>query len=241
MNKKGNMKNNNQLLQRIVNHLILHTSLLDNLGLCHGKMGVVIFLYHYARFMDSRIVMEFADDLLKETIDEMHDELPIDFANGYCGIGWSIEYLLHEKFVEGDSSEILIDIDKKIMGRDIRRITDNKFLYGLEGVFHYVIFRLYRCGTNIPFDNKYLEDLYILSSEIKKQKKENDISKLASQFLIWEDGKEMTYYPEKLIKKILSQNNEQNIEIVSLDLGLKNGCAGKGLNILLYENESLHS
>lgn len=108
---------------------------------------------------------------MEEIINEIHDELPIDFANGYSGIGWSIEYLLHNRFVEEASNEILTDIDRKIMERDVRRITDRQLFHGTEGILHYVIFRLYRCGTDTPFDNEYLEDIYILASEIKEQKK----------------------------------------------------------------------
>ncbi|WP_196803279.1 lanthionine synthetase LanC family protein [Bacteroides pyogenes] len=241
MSEKKNIPYNDELLQRIANHLILHGSLLDNLGLCHGKMGVAIFLYRYAQFTGNKTIADFADELLEEIVNEIHDELPIDFANGYCGIGWSIEYLLHNRFVEGTSNEILTDIDRKIMERDVRRITDRQLFHGTEGILHYVIFRLYRCGTDTPFDNEYLEDIYILASEIKEQKKENSISELASQFLLWKDGKEMTYYPDKLIKKILFQNDEQNLEIAPLDLGLKNGCAGKGLNIIFHETKSVHT
>lgn len=241
MSEKKNIPYNDELLQRIANHLILHGSLLDNLGLCHGKMGVAIFLYHYAQFTSNKTIAGFADELLEEIIDEIHDELPIDFANGYCGIGWSIEYLLHNRFVEGTSNEILTDIDRKIMERDIRRITDRQLFHGTEGILHYVIFRLYRCGTDTPFDNEYLEDIYILASEIKEEKKENSISELASQFLLWKDGKEITYCPDKLIKKILFQNDEQNLDIATLDLGLKNGSAGKGLNIIFHETKPVHN
>lgn len=43
------------LLQRISNHLILNGDLLDNLGLFHGKIGIVIFLYHYSRFIKNSL------------------------------------------------------------------------------------------------------------------------------------------------------------------------------------------
>ena len=83
------------------------------LGCCHRKMGIVLFLYHYAQLVNNGVIMEFADELLNEIIDEMHDDLPFDFANGYCGIGWTIEYLLDNHFIESNSNEILMDIDKK--------------------------------------------------------------------------------------------------------------------------------
>ncbi len=51
----------------------------------------------------------------------------------------------------------------------------------------------------------------------------------------------MTYCPDKLIKKILFQNDEQNLEIATLDLGVKNGSAGKGLNIIFHETKPVHN
>ncbi len=51
----SNKKHNNELLQRIANHLIINSSFLENLGLFHGKMGIVIFYYHYLCYTSSSI------------------------------------------------------------------------------------------------------------------------------------------------------------------------------------------
>lgn len=231
----------NDLLPRIVNHLLLNGSLLDNLGVCHGKMGIVLFLYHYAQLVNNGVIMEFADELLNEVIDEMHDDLPFDFANGYSGIGWTIEYLLDNHFIEGDSNEILMDIDKKIMEWDVRRITRNDLLYGLEGILHYIVFRLYRCDTGVIFDNEYLESVYFIASKIIQQNKENRISELASKIQLWRDGERIVYHPNDLMKRILMKTDEYDMEITDLDLGLKNGCVGKGLIVIFDEEKLLHN
>lgn len=155
-------QHNDELLQRIANHLIINSSYLDNLGLFHGKMGVVIFFYHYSRYTSNPIYEEFAGELLDEIFEEIHDKLPIDFENGYLGIGWGIEYLAEQKFIDGDANDILEDIDKKIMERDIRRISDMSLNTGLEGVFHYVLAR-----------SRNNEDINPLSNIIKMKSPDN--------------------------------------------------------------------
>ena len=54
------------LLRRIANHLILHSIDIEDIGLFHGKMGVVLFFAHYARYTDSAIYDDFAGELLEE-------------------------------------------------------------------------------------------------------------------------------------------------------------------------------
>ncbi len=153
-------KERNKLLRQVAEHLILRSISPFNLGLLNGKMGVVVFFYHYSHYLKDPVYNDFADELLDEVFEEIHDLLPIDFENGYLGIGWGIEYLLKQKFVAGNAQEILEDIDKKIMERDIRRMQDTSTNTGLAGVLHYVIFRIHNNNSNKNlFDECYLSDL----------------------------------------------------------------------------------
>ena len=97
----------NDLLPRIARHLIMHASYTPDMGLYHGKMGIVLFFAHYARYMGNSLYNEFAGELLDEVYQGIHTELPVNFESGLCGVGWGIEYLLQYGFMEGDSDEIL--------------------------------------------------------------------------------------------------------------------------------------
>lgn len=94
-----NKKHNVELLHGIVNHPIINCSFLENFGLFHGKMGIVIFFFHYSHYTNNPLYEEFARGLLDEIFEGIHDKLPIDFENGYLGIGWVIEYLAELKFI----------------------------------------------------------------------------------------------------------------------------------------------
>lgn len=126
------------LLRRIANHLILHSIDIEDIGLFHGKMGVVLFFAHYARYTDSAIYDDFAGELLEEICENIPETLPINLETGLCGIGWGIEYLIQNGFMEGDSNEILTEIDKKVMERDLRRIKDLSLETGLMGISSYI-------------------------------------------------------------------------------------------------------
>ena len=77
-------------------------------------MGIVIFFYHYNRYTDNKIFEDFAGELLDEIFEEINSNTPINFADGLTGIGWGIEYLLQNKFVNADSDEVLTEIDDTI-------------------------------------------------------------------------------------------------------------------------------
>ena len=201
------------LLERIANHLIINSSFLDDLGLFHGKMGIVIFFYHYSRYTNNPIYEEFAGELLDEVYEDIHRGMSFDFEDGLCGIGWGIEYLLQNGYIEGDSDEILEDIDRKIMEYDPRRITDTTFRSGFAGLSCYIRTRLNSLCRNpntLPFDALYL-------SEWRK---------------IPDNSEEWQKIPEQILSRALGTAPSDEC-ITDWPPGLENGCAGYGLNILL--------
>jgi hypothetical protein len=100
--------------------------------------------------------------------------------------------------MEGNSDGMLSEIDRKIMERDIRRITDQSFRTGLAGISCYIQKRLVspcRSSREKPFDGLYLtdweavvsasaelwDDSRILSSTL-------DMTPEGDDFLSWEKG-----------------------------------------------------
>jgi len=98
-------------LQRIANVLLLNASFLDNPGLLNGKMGIAIFFYHYSRYSKNKIYEDYAGELVDEIYDEINTSTPVNFENGLTGIGWGIEYLVKNGFVQADTNEALEEID----------------------------------------------------------------------------------------------------------------------------------
>ena len=136
------MIDKNQLLQRIARYLMLHASFTDNIGLLNGKTGIAIFFYHYFRFTGKKLYCDFADVLVNEIYKEIHVNTPLNFKDGLCGIGWGIEHLIRNHFVEADRDDVLVDLDKRIMEWDVRRISDCSLETGLAGIACYVVSRM---------------------------------------------------------------------------------------------------
>ena len=156
------MKTLSRKLKEIIDNQILNGSFSTDQSLLNGRMGLSLFFFHCSRLLHNRFYEDFAGELLEDICLHLPFDLAVDFADGFCGIGWAVEYMRRQGFVEGDTQEILKEIDGKVMERDLRRTADTSFEHGLEGIVSYVRARLdspRRESNELPFDTDYLEDL----------------------------------------------------------------------------------
>ena len=86
--------------QQIIHQLLLRSGLQQDIGLFHGKIGIVIFFAHYHKLTNNPVFEDAADELMDELMKGLHKELSIDFGSGLSGIGWGIEYLIQNELVE---------------------------------------------------------------------------------------------------------------------------------------------
>ena len=180
----------NTRLKQIADHYLLRGLFCQEIGLWNGKTGMAIFFFLLSRQTHNRWYEEFAGELLDNVCNNLSQHCPITFADGLCGIGWAIEFLKKEGFIEGDTDEILEEVDKQVMERDVRRITDTSLETGLAGIVAYVRSRLEseRTTNNIPFETNFLE---ALNDASKKQ----GIDKCFSYYNIYTIWNEVqTYY-----------------------------------------------
>lgn len=108
-------------LYQLANTILMHDYAVTESGLLNGKMGVAVFLYHCSRMLDSEIYSDLADKYIDHIYGKMGTELILtaDFANGLPGVGWGIEYLTKEKFLDANIDEALEDVDKLILEKKI--------------------------------------------------------------------------------------------------------------------------
>lgn len=158
-----------ELLQRLCNDLILRSSYLESLGLQVGKMGAVLFFFHYARYTGNVLYENYAEELLDEVYNDVNKGISYGFANGLCGIGWAVEYLVKQEFIEGDTDDALEEIDRQVMVYNPTRISDYSFANGLDGIVCYVLSRLLSPRAPkapLPFDERYRKELYLACRNI---------------------------------------------------------------------------
>ena len=187
---------------------MINASFLDDLSLYHGKMGIVLFFYCYAHYVNNPIYEEFAEELLDEVVYEIHDHLSVNFENGLSGIGWGILYLLRKGFIAGNPEEILEDVDHRMMEMNLLKVRDVSLEKGLRGLAVYLSLRLSFCNAISNFDSDFISDLQkvIICKKIETEFDLNEIFNLPTTFPL--------------------------NEFADISLGVYKGCAGFGFKIM---------
>ena len=128
-------------MDKIADYLLLRSSYMQELGLFHGKMGVVVALYLYADAYGDEVMREYAWELFQQVYDGVHTDMPVGLERGLAGIGYGTTLLCKRGLVECSLNDILEDIDRKIMERDPRRLTDMSVRSGVRGLMLYLDLR----------------------------------------------------------------------------------------------------
>ena len=144
---------------RIANYLILHGRYLRNVGLFHGKAGLMLAMFLYSQKTNITVFRDFAEDLFDDVQKHLYDNMPIGMENGLAGIAWSMSYLANNNILAFDQNEILSDIDNKIMSVDPRRITDLSFNTGALGIWIYINERMKCKEVLTSIDGQYIGEL----------------------------------------------------------------------------------
>jgi len=216
-----------ELLKRIANILFLNSGLINNLGLLNGKMGIAVFFYHYSRYSENKNFDNFAGELLNEIYAEINTNTPVSFADGLTGIGWGIQYLVKNKFVDADITEVLSEIDVALY--QIRHKTqvlinnqDHFFNFG-----HYFIERLNNLKSEKEKKESFIKknnpsfiihecERYILQGEfLKRIQTDAAIDQLNSLIWFLLEAERFNFYPVKsrnILKCLLGNIEEIQIE-----------------------------
>ncbi len=156
----------NERLRKIVEYLLLSSPYMHDIGLFHGKMGVVIALYLYSAKYRDELISDYAWDLLQHIYDNINSNMPIGLEYGLAGIGYGTTILYKHGLVDCDLNSILVDVDSKIMEHDPRRIKDMSIRSGVEGLMQYIALRKSTGEPFETFDAQYLTELYATASPI---------------------------------------------------------------------------
>ena len=92
----------NGLLLNIANVITLNLQEIKGVELIGGKMGAVLFYYELYRNTNIETYGDIADRLLSEVLDNIGKIKGNSIDQGLSGVGWGINYLLRNAFVEAD-------------------------------------------------------------------------------------------------------------------------------------------
>ena len=161
-----NKENMDKRLRKITDYLLLKSLYMQDVGLFHGKMGIVLTLYANANRYQDDLIEEYAWDLLQQVYDGVHTDMPLGLENGLAGIGYGTTLLYEHGWVGCDLNDILFDIDAKIMERDPRRLTDYSVRSGIKGLSIYLVERQKSGSPIFTFDNRYLSEIQSILANV---------------------------------------------------------------------------
>lgn len=224
-----------ELSERIQHLLILKSKLLSDVGLLDGKTGMAIAFGHLYKQTLNDVFDDCMSELLDSILETTYRGLDIGFASGFSGIGWGIEYMIQNGFVEGNGVEVCSELDLKIMEKDSRRITDLSLDTGLEGLLHYVLAHL--CGAIrqeclLPFDKTYLNDLYSSLESMHQSSVSPALNLLISEYMGWHNGRKALDYCWNILSFIKPVEVDEK-QMLEYPLGLREGLSGVLLKQLL--------
>jgi len=168
-------------VQNFTNTLLLKASFINNLGLMHGKMGISIYFFHLARQTKNQFYEDYAGELLDEISDEMAENIPIDFEYGLAGIGWGIEYLVQNKFIEADTDIVLEEFDNRIFRELIYNMPrEIGLLKGILGIIAYFLKRIQKLESSDEKISRLTskQSLIHLVDELDRRLQHDQIEKL---------------------------------------------------------------
>lgn len=155
----------NDDMTKIADHLLLKAPHMKDIGLFHGKMGIAVTLYMYSARYADEYMGEFAWELFQQVYDGVHSDMSVGLENGLSGIGYGTTLLKRHGLLDGDLNDVLVEIDRKIMERDPRRMTDLSIRTGAGGIMLYLDLRRRTEGKLRSFDPGYLHELAVTGSE----------------------------------------------------------------------------
>lgn len=220
-------------LESIIHHLIIKTPLLKDIGLLEGRMGILITFYELSKELNDEIYSAYAGELLDQVFTTIHNQFPVGFESGLSGIGWGIEYLIQNKFVEGDGLEICEEIDSNLMNVDPRRMNDFSFDNGLHGILHYILAHIKGCMVQerrLPFDNIYLTDLYHKINDQLAVSEDGYFISTAEHFKCFYETGVLNYTPSIAFISEKMDKNFIHDKIDTYSLGIRKGLASIILN-----------
>lgn len=148
-------------------------------GLMFGNMGTSLFLFQMGKWkVDNHIQMEGLEmltSLIRRTNTELEtmrnfNMLDVSFDTGISGIGWGINYLLQNKFIDNEFSGIFTLTDAIILRRMITVVQEPE----LDKLYQAIGIGLYAISQDSRLSKEYLRRFI---KELFNRVKENDTSK----------------------------------------------------------------
>ena len=110
----------------------------NSTGLADGKMGSVIYFFLIGRITQNKVYKKKAESLMRDISKDINNKKVFDIKTGLAGFGLGINYLIENKFMQGNINATLKDVDS-ILFREIYSTTpiNNDLSFKLQLVYYF--------------------------------------------------------------------------------------------------------
>lgn len=135
----------------------------EDVGLFNGMISECLFYYLLGKVYDEQKYANIGDEKIDIVLEKISNNITaLDFKNGLTGIGWFIEHLVQLDFLEGDTNEILENIDDSLFKYLSSNSSPVQKIDELLGYGFYVVKRLANTKKTDLEITSILKELLIL-------------------------------------------------------------------------------
>jgi len=157
------MKKNLEKKLREIDLLIKeHYDETQHTGVLAGLSGISLFQFYYSKYLDINTNADIGVDIISKCIDKINNGYNYPtFCTGIAGLGWTLDHLEQEGFVDIESDELLPQFDDYLYGSMLSDLKNENydFLHGGIGYSFYFLNR-YRNTKSESLKNKYKNILF---------------------------------------------------------------------------------
>lgn len=214
--------------ESVIHQLFLRAYTVKSPSLFYGKMGIALTLFDYGRRIGNALFSDLGDELIDGILDDVDSKTGFDFATGLAGIAWGIEYLVQQKYMECNTNQVCVEIDRRMEKISIHRLNDLSLETGLEGLLHYVLIRIkgsLEQNSTIPFSMDFLNDMQMSITHLQESNLPDPLRLLSGIFCSFmSKGNVENYIPT--ILSFITTNPVLLADVEKAPLGLRKGLAG---------------
>lgn len=108
-----------EIIKALADYVMLNSVATDSTSLYYGRAGMSICLFETSRFLNDDYMEDYAFKLLQQSL--LNDKKDIRFDAGLSGIGYALEYLIRNKFIDADFFDIFQEQHNIIVDEFLRQ------------------------------------------------------------------------------------------------------------------------
>lgn len=142
----------------------------DNIGLLAGISGTALFQFYYAQYSNNDYHADIGVEIITRCIDKINNGYSNpSYCNGIAGLGWAIQHLNSEEFIEIDCDDLLSQFDDYLYKNmiDDFKTGDYDFLHGGLG-YGFYFFKRFKHTQSTELKKKYKNFLLKCVAELER-------------------------------------------------------------------------